>query len=488
MRRIVAAMFLTACSGAPASPPAAHPTAPPTVPAPRVVVPAAPAPAAVATAGRLPIDSGDFGSAGPTFVRAVDPGERWMALCQARTDTDGDGKIEVHTGHHGEPYGDAMAPYLVLGGGDGTRIDAFASHSADGRWVAIVRDGKVELVDAQTGDVVELRDADAAADGRPGAPHRAAMFAGNRLLYIRHPATGDDQLVVHDLAGHGERAIAVPGRLWRIDGGGDRLVHVYTVPQGEAFPMLQTTLGPGECLGPAMSYSTYGNRGPTPTEHWLDLDAGVEVPGDGGEVAVGATLVRAPADGALYFGADLIAPPACHVQLLAVLPAPVRAIAICGEHKRAKIVLFGKGLRQELASIDRDTDHYGELSRALAPATGVVCDGGLHCVATATNQYIDLKDGVAEYAWDTKLYVVHATLSSRTHEVIDVATGTRTPIRAADLRTAEGKLLVDRDDKLVDLSTATVVGKAPGAMRVSAAGHVLRRTGKGAGPLRWVAP
>jgi len=296
-----------------------------------------------------------------------------------------------------------------------------------------VRDGKVELVDAQTGEVFALRGADAESDGRPGAPHRAAMFAGSRLLYIRHDAAGDDKLVVHDPADHGEREIAVPGRLWRIDGGGDRLVHVYTVPQGQPFPRLQTTLDGGECVGPAMSYSTYGNRGPRPTEHWLDLDTGAEIPDDGGEVAVGATLVRAPDDGALYFGAEQIAPPSCRVQLLAVLPAPVRAIAICGEKKQAKIVLLGKGLRQNLASIDRDTDHYSGLSHALAPAAGVVCDGGLHCVATATNQSIDLKDGVAEYAWGTKLYVVHATMSSRKHEIIDVATGTRTPIRAADM-------------------------------------------------------
>ena len=108
MRRIVAAMFLTACSGAPASQPAAHPTATPA---------------------------------------------------------------------------------------------AFASRSKDGRWLAIVQGDKVGLVDAQTGELFELRGADAAPDGRPGAPHRAAMFAGNRLLYIRHPAAGDDKLVVHDPAG-----------------------------------------------------------------------------------------------------------------------------------------------------------------------------------------------------------------------------------------------------------------------------------------------
>jgi hypothetical protein len=79
-------------------------------------------------------------------------------------------------------------------------------------------------------------------------------------------------------------------------------------------------------------------------------------------------------------------------------------------------------------------------------------------------------------------------MSSRKHELIDVATGVRTPIRSADKRMAEGRFLVDHDENLVDLDTATVIGKVPGAMRVNAAGHVLVRAGKDAGPLRWSAP
>jgi len=493
MRRIVTALLLTACAGAPASPPAKPPArAPDPGPAPAPLANrAAPAPAPTTPApgatDRLAVGSGDFGAPGPTIVRAADASERWMAVCQARSDTDGDGKIEIHVGHHGEVFGDRMELYLVLGGGGGTQIDALASRSADGRWLAIVRGGKVELVDAQSGDLFALRGADAQSDGRPGAPHRAAMFAKDRLLYIRHTA-GGDMLVVHDPADHGEREIAVPGRLWRIDHGPDRIARVYTVPSGQPFPMLQTTLDAGECVGPALSYSTYGNRGPKPTERWIELDSGKERAADGGEVAVGATIVRAPSDGALYFDGEQIAPPACRVQLLAVLPQPVRAIAICGEKKQAKIVLLGKGLRKELASIDREQDRYSGLERALAPAPGVVCDGGLHCVATATNQSVDLKGGVAEYAWGSKLYVVHASMSSRSHEIIDVDSGARTAIKSADARMAEGRFLVDRADNLVDLDAARVVGKAPGAMRVSANGRVLRSPGRGTGPVRWSAP
>jgi len=171
-----------------------------------------------------------------------------------------------------------------------------------------------------------------------------------------------------------------------------------------------------------------------------------------------------------------------------VLPQPVRAIAICGEKQQAKILLLGKGLRKELAAIDRENDHYRGLEDAIAPAPGVVCDGGLHCVATATNQSIDLKGGVAEYAWGSKLYVGHASSSSRKHEIVDVDSGARTPIRAADARMAQGRFLVDTDENLIDLDAARVLGRAAGAMRVSANGRVLRAARPGAGPLRWSAP
>ena len=42
-------------------------------------------------------------------------------------------------------------------------------------------------------------------------------------------------------------------------------------------------------------------------------------------------------------------------------------------------------------------------TRSLPSAPRIACGSGLHCIATATNQYIDLKDGVADYAWENKL-------------------------------------------------------------------------------------
>jgi hypothetical protein len=199
-----------------------------------------------------------------------------MALCQARRDTDGDGAIAVHTGHHGDMYGDAMELFLVLGGGPGTAIDALVGTSTDDRWVAIVRDRKLELVDVVSGEARPMRDADVESDDRAGARHRAAAFGDGQLLYIRHRASSD-VLVVHRLADHVERELPIPDRVWRIVEA-QPLAHVFTIPRDQPFPRLRTTLAAGECVGAFHSYSNHGQQGPAPTERWIDLARGSEVP------------------------------------------------------------------------------------------------------------------------------------------------------------------------------------------------------------------
>jgi hypothetical protein len=478
---IAVSSFVLSCG----SPPA--PTTPPKPsPSPGPISNVAPAPPRPAPlTGSLPVGSGDYGTAHPLFIRAVDESERWVAMCQARKDTDGDGKIEVHVGHHGALFGDGMQLYLALGGGPGVEIEALVGRSRDDRWLAVLRDKKLWLVDGQTGAQSELAGADTESDRRPGAPHRAAIFSGNRLLYVRHRA-GGDTLVIHDLATHAERAVDVPDRIWRMIPEPDGLAQVVTVPQGQGFPQLMTSLDAGECLGPPMSYSTGGQSGPTPVFDYYDLDAGKKLAKPDGTVAtIGKVFVRAPKDGALYLDNDQIAPPTCSPQVLAVMPSPPRVIAICGAKKQAKVLLLGKGLSKEMATIDREKNRYKYYDQPLTPSSSVVCDNGLHCVATATNDIVDLKGGSARYIWGSRLYVSPAT-GTRTPEIIDVATGTRTPSKGTHNRLAAGKFIVDYNDRLIDLETNTDLGNVTGALRVGTSGRVLREAGKrGEGPLRW---
>lgn len=474
---------LAACT--PASGPQVSAAAPPA----RAAAAARPAPApAVVT---LPRGSGAYGTAHPLIVRGFDHAERWLAMCQARTDSDGDGAIAVETGHHGDLRGDAMLLYLALGGGAGVEIDALAATSPDGRYLAIVRGPRLELVDAETGVVTALRDADVRSDGRPGAPHRAAQFAGDRLLYIRERADGD-RVVVHDPATHAEQEIATAARVWRLAGGSARRVQVLTVSRGAALPSLRTTLAGGECIGAPRSYSSSGQTGETPTARWLDLDAGTELAataGDGGVTAVDDVIVRVTPDGALYFGADQVAPPACDAMVMAVAPGP-RALVMCGRGrgKTAEVTLVTRGGRRSLARVDRGAG-YSDLDRALSPATGAMCDAGLFCVATATDQLVDLRDGVVHHAHGDRLYVLHATMSSRRHEVVDVATGQRTPLPTRDARSVAGAYVLDNRGAVIDLAQVRVVRQAPaGTLRLSNRGRVLVApiaAGMTTGPLTW---
>ncbi len=479
----LALVALIGC-GSPAPAPQG-PTSTPS-PTPSPAKPAAPAPAP--TTG--PVGSGGaYGTASPTLIRAYDKQERWMALCQARQDTDGDGKIEIHSGHHGDLYGDAMKLYVIIGGGNGTEADYFVGRSDSGRYFSVIKNNKLVVVDGQTGVEQELAGADIEPDGRPGAPHRAGVWAKERFIYIRHGKT--DGIVVHDPATHAERELPMTERVWRMEADAERIILVATIPPKEAFPSMRTTLAGGECLGPPMSYSTYGQSGPKPTLRYIDLDTGKEAKGDGIVATIGQTLVRAPKDGALYLDNDQIAPPTCAPQVLAVMPSPPRVIAICGAKKQARILLLGKNLSKELAAIDREQDHYGGLEDMLE-STGVVCGSGLHCVATATSQPIDLKGGVAEYVFENLVYVVHATLQTRTHEVVDVATGKRTPTKAADSKIKAGNWFIDYNGHLVDLRTGVVGKKVSGAMRLSENGRILKGGGGDedfpTGPLQWTAP
>ena len=100
-------------------------------------------------AAKLPNLPG-IGTLGGFALEAVSPDGRWLVLCQAHEDTNGDGEIAVYQDmHHGFFHGDSMNPYLIFGAGAGTRLDTFVAMADDGRFLAVIRDGKLMLVDAR---------------------------------------------------------------------------------------------------------------------------------------------------------------------------------------------------------------------------------------------------------------------------------------------------------------------------------------------------
>ena len=256
------------------------PSAAPTVPA-APAAPPSPAPAAAtapATAPAVPLEppsaDGSIGTAHPILVEQIAHDGSWLVVCQARRDTNGDGKIKVGYGMHGDTFGDRLDPFLVFGSGTGTPIDAFVAHDDDGAWFAVIRGGVLELFDARRQRGIQLRDADVRDDGNPFGEARGASIAadGTRMIYFRHGRDGD-RIVIRELASGRERAVAVDGALWRawVDDDG-RWARLLSLPPGADWPIPQTSLGPRGCRGPVTSYTSAGFEGAKPIEHWLDLD------------------------------------------------------------------------------------------------------------------------------------------------------------------------------------------------------------------------
>ena len=227
----------------------------------------------------VPAGTGDVvGTAHPLVIEAVAPDGSWIAICQAREDSDGDGAIAVHVGMHGDTYGDEMRPYLVRGSGDGEPIDEAIASTPDGRWLAALRDGKLAVFDARAGTWTVLPGADVRDDGMATARHRAAAVVGDRLTYFRD----DEHLIIRDLITGVERVVEVKGaRLWRSEprvAGDHTLLYAVTRDtDGDGaltWPTLRTSLSRRSCRGPIMSYSTGGWSGDEPDSLWVDLATG----------------------------------------------------------------------------------------------------------------------------------------------------------------------------------------------------------------------
>lgn len=127
-----------------------------------------------------------IGAAAPTRVVEAASNRSWVALCQAREDTDGDGELVPAYSCLFEGN-DEMRPYFVLGSGEGRRFDIFLGASADERWVAFTDDGALNLVDTDSGTTYEPESCEAVALTQP---MDAFDPAGEHYLVVRGPGSG----------------------------------------------------------------------------------------------------------------------------------------------------------------------------------------------------------------------------------------------------------------------------------------------------------
>jgi len=275
-----------------------------------------------------------YGTAHPSILEAADPAGRWLVICQARADTDGDGQIAtLIEPHHGSPHGDALVPYLVIGGGEGTAIERLLGVDPQSRFVVGRPNGRVTLYDTRTGSATDLTPVPTS-EGEPTSVESWVSFddAGRLLLTARVRGTGKDaatQLVVRELATGVERSFEPGlGLLVRaaLSGDGASIVAIVvtedTDGDGELkIPKRGSTYYAGGCGGPARAGSVFGWRGDKPIHRVLSLDGSVRRDVPGFLRFVGSRWVRRLDDGALVLESSgettTIGPAAMKAELLA---------------------------------------------------------------------------------------------------------------------------------------------------------------------------
>lgn len=302
----------------------------------------------------------EIGTSHPLIFQEVAADGSWVSVCQARADTNRDGKIEIHFGHHGDSYGDQLHPYLVIGSGPGVAVDEVLAADSTGHHVAVREGVCLSLIDTRTRAVTllpnaDLRDADAVF-----GPPRAVSFdaEGSRMLYLRG-GVPHNVLIVRELASGKETKID-PGtvNLWRasLDASGGWIV-LETI-DGPEWPTMNTTLSSRICRGPPASYGIYGSRGMDRVVKRVISSAGGQAQSVAGFIRpFGVNLLVRTDDGALVevnaSGARLrtLVPADCGALLLHADAERGLLLVAClsEENVEKRLRLFGNGAETILA-------------------------------------------------------------------------------------------------------------------------------------------
>lgn len=449
-----------------------------------------------------------YGTAHPTMLQVVDPAGQWMVMCQARRDTDGDGKISSSfDDHHGTAMGDDVEPYLMLGPGAGQRIDDYVAHDPSGRWVAVIRAGRLILIDARKRKEWDLSKSGAVTDDVDPVfgPHAAASFdaAGQRCLYVRR--TNERTFVVVRNLATNEEAVIDPGpglfHRARIEPSGHwaliRVVAKDTDGNGKLeLPYIHSSLSDRRCRGEVGAYSTFGRSGDDDVLRVARTSGGKAIEVKGLVAPIGEGLLCRRADGALVMRQndgkqrEVAAPGADALLYARAASTDAFVLAYVGKdggrplwlHKGSRSVKLPTARRTE---VDEDTILHGRWW----PHTHVTPEAGI----------ADLERGVLVRT-PGRAVRVHGDrmLLRRSSGLVirDLVTGKEWPVPGAmegSWRLQQTGAALAEAGRVIHLLDPKRSGTYEGtALAVTGDGRVLRGSAKKhglvIGPLRWVRP
>jgi hypothetical protein len=298
---------------------------------------------------------GDIGVAAPIAGMLAAETGHWFVLCQARDDTNHDGTLSVQYDIH-QTHGDAVKAYLVLGSGPGEPIDFEVAKSAHDEWLAILRNGKLELIDGTTFQRVTLP-ADLTDDWEWTEAKNARFISiagnGSRLAYIRP----DNAIVIRELPSGKERVVAMGAKVWRatVDATGHWAEVTFMRADTNHDGKIEWPGGPAsgslhDCNADVIHS---GMLALEPTDKvsttWLDLATGTFVDDPKVIGVVGGELLRRASDDSLVLGATRIVDASCHAQITGIIDDPARVLVTCGhgaaaQNQSERVVVAGKGV------------------------------------------------------------------------------------------------------------------------------------------------
>ncbi len=459
----------------------------------------APAPVAIERATRvLPVPDYQrkIGTAHPLRVIARADTGRWIVACQARADTDGKDGIKVTIGTD-SLEGDAMAPYVFRGGGDGEAIDAYIASSPDERWLAVLRDEQLIVIDDVKGTETLVRDADVRRDDT-GVEHLAAFDgASKRLIYFRRVQDAR-RVVIRDLTRGSERDLEFPHVLvLQVDPAPDgswarvRFLRDEIDPDPRADgPEARRVAARQQTCDSSVRYEA-GELGSSEVHvAWLQLDSGALAEDASVLEHLGDLDVTKAADKAIRLGSAVVVPATCDATLLAVSATPPRLLVRCKTTTgNAPVEMFGQGVHVVLGPGRLMSDERQPVRRL---DTSYVCTDAARCFALQDGTPIPVR-GYVQATRPTKLL----TQERGTYFVVDSVTGRAQPLPGVTGRGwgPRARNIMALGTAIVDLDEGRVLGEvAEPPIGVDITGRALfsvGRTGRdqlASGPLWWAEP
>jgi hypothetical protein len=299
----------------------------------------------------------------------------WVALCAARNDSNGDGRLTASAGPRGELRGDAFERYLMAPGEE-LSIEAMLGADTSGRYALVMQRGALVLWDAQSRKSLDLSalGADTRLSAQSFAELRTVDFdkQSRRLLYTRRGDSGA-RLVVRNLEGDSERQFDPgPGSIWRArfdPGGSYAVVELITEDNNKngrfdfPAPLLKA---PRPCGMTRGRYHTWIDRGDRPTTVLVPLNGGAPLLDPELVMPIGEALLLRDANGALLLSRAgkkrVLEPAACKGRVVHADVERELFVVGCAQKKTGKVSLElvtrseRKLLNIELASVEIDRE------------------------------------------------------------------------------------------------------------------------------------